>query len=301
MRIGVPKGFFYYTYRPFLETFCSGLGLPVEFSGPTDKETLELGRRTCVDEACLPAKILCGQVEQLSQRCDAIALPRIMKTEFGESICPKVSGAADLVSSTSAKDKLRFTAPLYLDDQKKLEKALWKECKRMGVKKDRFKVSFLNGILAQEQTQRGLDEQGYGYRVFLAGHCYNIYDPFVNMDLLKKLHRMDIGVVTEERVRRKEKDQALAYADLMKKPYWSFFVNNFGSLKALEKRGIDGIVYLSSFSCGTDSFTVEMLKNNVGDLPLLVLKLDEQQGEAGLDTRLEAFAEVLKGRKRKWH
>lgn len=301
MRIGIPKGFFYYAYRPFLEIFCSGLGLPVKYSDPTDQETLELGSRSCVDEACLPAKIMCGQVEKLARDCDAIALPRIMKTEFGESICPKIAGAPDLVNQGKAKDKLRFTAPLYLNDEKKLEKVLWKECKKLGIKKERFKVSFLNGLLAQEQRQRGLDEQGYGHKIFLAGHCYNIYDPFVNMDLLHKLHRMDIGVVTEERVKRREKDQALAYADLMKQPYWSFFVNNFGAAKTLEQQGIDGIIYLSSFSCGTDSFTVEMLKNNVRDLPMLVLKLDEQQGEAGFDTRLEAFAEVLKGRKKKWH
>lgn len=296
MRIGVPKGFFYYTYRPFLETFCSGLGLETQLSSPTDQETLKKGSEACVDEACLPAKILCGQVEKLAEGCDAIVLPRIMKTEFGESICPKVAGAADLISRKKVKQKLIFTEPLYLNHKRKLEKTLWKECKKLGIDKKSFKVSFLNGLLAQEHTERGLDEEGYGYKVFLAGHCYNLYDPFVNMDLLNKLHRMDIGVVTEERVKRREKDQTLSYADLMKKPYWSFFVNNYAGLNVLKQRGIDGIIYLSSFSCGTDSFTIEMLKKNLNGLPMLVLKLDEQQGQAGFDTRLEAFLEVLKGR-----
>ncbi len=299
MRIGVPKGFFYYTYRPFLETFCSGLGLETEWSSPTDQEILKRGSENCVDEACLPAKILCGHVDKLADACDAIVLPRIMKTEFGESICPKVAGAADLISSKKAKEKLVFTEPLYLNHKRKLENALWKQCKKLGASKKDFKVSFLNGLLAQEHADMGLDEDGYGYKVFLAGHCYNIYDPFVNMDLLNKLHKMDIGVVTEETVKRCDKDQTLSYADLMKKPYWSFFVNNFASLSVLKKRGIDGIIYLSSFSCGTDSFTVEMLKNNLEGLPMLVLKLDEQRGEAGFDTRLEAFFEVLKGRKSK--
>ncbi|MCE2604069.1 acyl-CoA dehydratase activase-related protein, partial [Pseudomonas aeruginosa] len=81
-----------------------------------------------------------------------------------------------------------------------------------------FKVNFLNALLTQEMALKGLDEEGYDYKVFLAGHCYNIYDSFINMDLINKLHGMKIGVVTEERVPREEKDNGLAYTDLMKKP-----------------------------------------------------------------------------------
>lgn len=296
MRIGVPRGYVYYTYRPFLESFFSSLGLNTCFSRQTDQKNLERGIAACVDEACMPAKVLCGQVEELADTCDKVVVPRLMKTEFGESICPKVAGAADLIRGSEARKKLIFTEPLYLDNRKKLKKTLWKECRKLGVDKRTFSAGFLNGLSAQEQAEQGIEDQGYGHRVFLAGHCYNVYDSFVNMDLLKKLHNMDIGVITEERVERREKDKNLMYADLMKQPYWSFFVNLFSSLESLRKRGIDGVIYLSSFSCGTDSFTVEMLKNNLKGLPMLVLKLDEQRGEAGFDTRLEAFAEILKGR-----
>lgn len=60
---------------------------------------------------------------------------------------------------------------------------------------------------------------------------------------------------------------------------------------------IDGIICLSSVSCGTDSVVAEMIRENT-DLPVLVLKLDEMTGEAGFDTRLEAFCEVLAAGKR---
>lgn len=296
MRIGIPRGFFYYTYEPFLKNFFSGLGVEARVIGRTDEEILEKGLASSVDEACLPAKILCGQVEKLSETCDAVALPRLMKTEFGESICPKIAGAADLIQSGAARKKLIFTEPLYLDNPKKLKKTLWKECRRLGVKKQQFNASFLNGVSAQRQARQGIRDEGFSSRIFLAGHPYNLYDPFVNMDLLNKLHALDVGAVTAETVTREEKDNSLRYSDLMKQPYWSFFVNHFASLQVLRKRGIDGVIYLSSFSCGTDAFTVEMLKKNLRGLPMLVLKLDEQRGEAGFDTRLEAFCEVLKRR-----
>ncbi len=297
MRIGIPKTFFYYSYQPFLENFFRDLGMEVVLGGPTDQEILDRGRSVCVDEGCLPLKVLCGQVEKLSEACDKIVLPRIMKTEYGESICPKVAGAADLISTS--REKMIFTKPLYLDCKKKLEKVLWKECRKLGIRKGTFKRSFFNGIEAQKKWQSGLNEQAYTFKVFLAGHCGNLQDSFVNMNLLKKLHAMDIGAVTEKQVKRTEKKKTLVYAELIKKPYWSFFINHFTAMQELKKTGIDGVIFVSSFSCGTDSFTIEMLKNNLQGLPMLVLKIDEQRGEAGFDTRLEAFCDVLKERSKK--
>ncbi len=62
----------------------------------------------------------------------------------------------------------------------------------------------------------------------------------------------------------------------------------------IRRKEVDGIVYVSSFCCGTDSVTIEMIKNRIASFPFLVLKLDEQTGEAGYNTRLEAFREVLR-------
>ena len=227
MRVGIPKAYFYYAYKPFVEAFCQGLGIQVEISGDTDQETLKQGNLACVDEACLPVKVMCGHVKKLADCCDAIVLPRIMNTEYGESICPKVAGAADLAAAAGVEDKLIFTDPLYLHDRKKLEKALWKACKKLGVRRMDFKVNFLNALLTQEMALKGLDEEGYDYKVFLAGHCYNIYDSFINMDLINKLHGMKIGVVTEERVPRGRKRQRPCLYRSDEKTILVFFCEQF--------------------------------------------------------------------------
>lgn len=296
MRIGVPKGFFYYTYRPFIETFFRNMNISVVYGDDSDQRILKQGIGICTDEACFPIKLFHGQVKDLSARCDKLVVPRIMRTEYGESICPKIEGLPDMAEK-AAPGQMIFTEPLYLDDRRALKKTLWKGCRELGVKKPVFQDSFEKAADMQKKSIRGYDENDYRFKVFLAGHPYHLYDRFANLNLLEKLHNMDIGVITEERVARAEKEKGLAYRELIKKPYWTFFVSLFGSVKFLEKRGIDGVVYLSSFSCGTDSFTIEMLKNNLEKLPLLVLKLDEQRGEAGFDTRLEAFLDVLKRRR----
>jgi len=41
---------------------------------------------------------------------------------------------------------------------------------------------------------------------------------------------------------------------------------------------------------------VDLIRYHVGEFPMLVIKLDEHTGEAGVDTRLEAFIDMLERR-----
>ena len=293
MKIGVPGGLLYYRYEPFIRTFFNELEVSTEYSTVSNKEILDLGTGNCVDEACLPMKLFHGHAAKLQKSCDYIAVPRIMNSEFGESICPKFRGLPEMVSSGTGKSNQVFTEPIYMNDEVKLKKALKKGCREIGVPDFRMEKAFRSAMENQRNTSFGLNENGYRRRVFLAGHPYNIYDSFSNLNLLEKLHKLDIGVVTEEWVNRFEMMEEMA--DLIKRPYWFFFVHNYApALVLMKRKEIDGIVYISSFCCGTDSIIIEMIKNRIGRFPFLVLKLDEQTGEAGYNTRLEAFREVLK-------
>ncbi|HWQ78525.1 MAG TPA: acyl-CoA dehydratase activase-related protein [Anaerovoracaceae bacterium] len=293
MKIGIPGGLLYYKYEPFIRTFFNELGADTEYSTVSNKEILDLGARNCVDEACLPMKIFHGHAAKLQKTCDRIAVPRLMNCEFGESICPKFQGLPELVSGGTGKSDQVFTEPIYMNDREKLKKVLRKGCREIGAPDSRMEKAFNSALENQRNTSFGLNESGYRRRVLLAGHPYNIYDSFANLNLLQKLHRLDIGAVTEERVSRYETLEE--FNGLIKQPYWYFLIHNYAPAMVLMKRKeIDGIVYVSSFCCGTDSVTIEMIKSRIGSFPLLVLKLDEQTGEAGYNTRLEAFREVLK-------
>lgn len=293
MKIGIPGGLLYYKYEPFIRTFFNELGVSTEYSTISNKEILDLGTRNCVDEACLPVKLFHGHAAKLQKTCDCIAVPRIMNCEFGESICPKFRGLPELVSSGTGKSNQIFTEPIYINNQSKLKKALRKSCRKIGVADFKLERAFQSALENQRNTSFGIRENGYQRRIFLAGHPYNIYDSFANLNLLHKLHKLDIGVITEEAVSRYDKMEELN--GLIKRPYWLFYIHNFAPALALVKRKeIDGIVYVSSFCCGTDSVIIDMIKNRIENFPFLVLKLDEQTGEAGYDTRLEAFREVLR-------
>ena len=87
---------------------------------------------------------------------------------------------------------------------------------------------------------------------------------------------------------------------LNKKMFWYFGRKAMGSvLHMLERDDIDGIIYVMSFGCGIDSFVCDLIERKVrrkGGVPFTVLTIDEHSGEAGMNTRLEAFIDMIRWR-----
>lgn len=72
------------------------------------------------------------------------------------------------------------------------------------------------------------------------------------------------------------------------------------AFSVIEERKIDGILYISSFGCGIDSILIDLVqrKSKEKKVPFMLLTLDEQTGEAGINTRIEAFLDMMKWRNR---
>jgi predicted nucleotide-binding protein (sugar kinase/HSP70/actin superfamily) len=276
------------------------------YSQHTKQYVLERGIRGCVDEACLPIKIFVGHVSKILEEADKVAVPRLMRCQFGDSICPKFAGLPELAGKNRNLGRLIFTEPLFLDNSKEFKKALIKQGRKMEVAKDEVMGAYdrVEKILREAKIRGNLSyypktffgaKKG-GVRIAVLGHSYNIHDSFANMNLMSKLKGMGVEVTIGEEVSAGEIN--IHMEGLMKKPYWMFYRENLGRACQLVKDGrIDGIIYISSFCCGTDSITIDMIKSRIGDFPMLVLKLDEHTAEAGIDTRLEAFVELLERRK----
>ncbi len=52
--------------------------------------------------------------------------------------------------------------------------------------------------------------------------------------------------------------------------------------------------YITNFSCGPDSFIIGYFRDILGQKPSLTLELDSHTADAGIDTRIEAFLDVIK-------
>jgi predicted nucleotide-binding protein (sugar kinase/HSP70/actin superfamily) len=134
--------------------------------------------------------------------------------------------------------------------------------------------------------------------IAVIGHEYNLYDGYFNMDLLKKLRSLGVNVTTIEMMDEQKINNMADTID--KKMFWSFGRTAVGmALNVIESKSYDGIIYLMSFGCGVDSFVQDFIERKVrnnSNIPFTVLTIDEHTGEAGLDTRIEAFIDMIRWR-----
>ncbi|WP_209700736.1 acyl-CoA dehydratase activase-related protein [Clostridium algifaecis] len=295
MIVGIPNGLLYYRYSPFINTFFSELGAEIIVSPPTNKSILNLGTKYCVDEACLPIKIFHGHVAYIKNKCDIILIPRVMQLNKKEFICPKFCGLPEMIKNNIPDMPKTISAPIYTFSKKSFRP--WIKSTGLMFTKNYLKIisAYKKALKTQENFKPGIKDSGFPINVALVGHTYNIYDNFANMNVIKKLNKLGIGLLTTESLEKIKIDSEVK--ELFKRPFWTFARNCYGFSTYMAKhKKINGIIYISSFSCGIDSIVIELIKNKLGNFPMLILKIDEQTGEAGFDTRIEAFSDMLKRR-----
>ncbi len=146
-------------------------------------------------------------------------------------------------------------------------------------------------------------------KLLLVGEIYVVLEPFVNMNAPVLLGELGIEVTTKLCLSSWVREHLLLGPlglgsrrfKLAAKPFLGYPVGGEGlesvgySVMAA-REGIDGIVHLMPFTCMPETIAASAL-DRIGQLyevPILRLVFDEQTGEAGVKTRLEAFADLLK-------
>lgn len=86
---------------------------------------------------------------------------------------------------------------------------------------------------------------------------------------------------------------------LKEAPIGGHGVNSIGETILYAKHGFDGVIQLAPFACIPEIVAKSILPSVSRDLniPLLTLFIDEQTGKAGVQTRLEAFVDLLERRR----
>ena len=315
MLLGIPKGHFYYDYMIFIKELFKGTSIETVMGADNNSEIYERGSRITADEACMPVKLFAGQADELKNRCDKVLIVRNMKDMGGRWLCPKLLGLPELSSAIDNSEKFIVTEPVYFNNERKTRRCFRKVCMQLQMERKKFEENFREAYRKQRSAYTGLTafhtEAAWEFtpekplpgeiilpnrrKVLLTGHCYNVYDKFSNNDIMKKLDEVGIEAVTGKNITQAQRERQIELAGFVKKPFWEAFARIFGTVMSM-KDSVDGIVYLSSFSCGIDAFIIETLKLHAEGLPFLILKIDEHKAEAGTETRLEAFSDLLERR-----
>lgn len=192
------------------------------------------------------------------------------------------------------------TGGFFTKDKRKIERAYKKALESYREFNEKIKQGALPSDILDRKLNVIKKSNEPELNILVIGHVYNLYDSFINMDLIDKLRKNGVKIMTIDMV---EEDIARKNAGLLpKKMFWNFGSRAFGSvMNFLDKEDIDGIIYLMSFGCGVDSFVCDLIERRVRktkDVPFIILTLDEHSGQAGMDTRLEAFIDMVRWRYR---
>lgn len=153
-----------------------------------------------------------------------------------------------------------------------------------------------------------IDQNKKPLKIGIIGELYVIAESYVHKDLDVALGNLGAEVYKAMRassvIGHTFKPWQKKHLYHLAKPYLRTTVGGHGldsvaHMLEYAEEGFDGIVHLAPFGCMPET-TVRPILNQISkekNLPLLSLSLDEQSAEAGLQTRLEAFVDLIKDKK----
>ncbi len=303
--IGIPKGMYYYEHSAMWEDFFKRLGFEVIISQNTNKKVMDDGVKHCSNETCLPVKVFHGHVASLSDMVDYVFIPRYHSTGKNEYTCPKLCGLPDMTSINMGRQVKILEVKINMNSYPyETTESLKVIAKTFGIKRAKVLEAFNEActkyaqVIIEENGRSTDQKSGSGSKVAISllGHPYMIYDSYLNMRLVEKLIHRNIDVFTPRDIDHETKRRnAYPYQG---KSFWDIGFELLGSAFTYAKdERVKGMIYLTPFACGLDAFIIEFIESRIKsqyrNLPLLKLTVDEHTGEAGFDTRLEAFLDMI--------
>jgi len=159
---------------------------------------------------------------------------------------------------------------------------------------------------------QGLElKQGFEpLKIGIVGEIYTLLDPFTSMDIERHLGRLGVevdrsiylsGWVNQHLFQgfNKAYKETMHHKDLAK-PYLAHSVGghgqeSIGGTVEFQRRGFDGVIQLLPLTCMPEIVAAAILSqvSKSLNIPIMTLYVDEQSGEAGTLTRLEAFIDLI--------
>jgi len=293
--IGVPRALTTHSLFPLYSAYFTSLGLEVVLSKVDPQGDLKSH-----SGFCLPAQIAHGAVLDLArQGVTTIFLPHVVRmpqpTHCRDSyLCPVTQAGPYFLAK--AFPAIRFLSPvLDCTHGYGASSALVK----MAVREWAFRLELAEqawaaAVQAQTETDRALSEMGQRAlaeavasgkpAILLAGHSYNAFAPEASQSVGRKLSSMGVAAIPAD-----------CLMPVGEGPTAWHFANQVMNAAALARRHPNlFLVCVSNFSCTIDAFTHAMLAAELGSKPYLTIEIDAHTADAGVQTRLEAFLDVVR-------
>lgn len=308
--VGINKSFMMNQYYPLFHRFFASLGfIPVLPDRPEPEGADYKGAAFCYPAEISHAYFL----RLLNADTDYLFLPHIKGVQAGatggkSTACP-ISQAEPYFLRSAFKDHPGFAEKLsagrvvspVLDLSQGCEgpkPALIEAAVRMGAKRAEARKAYEEAVSSQSRVAADMKRIGASaleelsgnpaeFAVVLFGRAYNSCVSEANMGIPHKFASRGIKVIPCD---------FLEMGGMPDRPdmYWSSGRSILGGADLVKGHPQLFGCFITNFSCGPDSFLVGRVRSIMGKKPLLVLELDSHTADAGLETRIEAFIDIVR-------
>jgi predicted CoA-substrate-specific enzyme activase len=293
--VGIPRALLTHSLYPLYSTFFSSLGLDVVLSGLDPR-----GELKSYSGFCFPAQTAHGAILELAKRgVDLVFLPHVKRMPRpglcrDSYLCP-ITQASPFFLAAAFSD-IRFLSPVLdftpgYECGPELEEMVARE---FGIGRERVQQAWEAAKSAQMDAERAMRELGQQAldralsegkpAVVLAGRSYNAYAAEASQSIGRKLSSMGVAAIPAD-----------CLASIEEGPFAWHFSNQVLNAMALAKKHPNlFLVCISNFSCTVDAFTHARVASGMGSKPYLILEIDAHTADAGVQTRLEAFLDIVR-------
>lgn len=295
-KIGIAKSLLYYYYKDLWIYFFKYLDFDVVISKNTNKEILKNGENLSIDEACLALKIFLGHIDSIKDKCDYVLVPRLFSVKENEGVCTNFSCLYDLVKNTYEDiNIINYNVDLKQNESELL--GFLRMGRSLGIPYIKsykaYKFAKKKSIEIRKEKEKKQKEliHNNNLKILIAAHPYNLYDELIGKNVVNYLESLGITIIYSDRIPHKliNTECKKLSTDL----YWTHSKEVMASINYYKDK-VNGIILLSSFPCGPDSLTNDLISRKVKNIPILTLLFEDLNSNIGLITRLESFFDILK-------
>jgi predicted CoA-substrate-specific enzyme activase len=301
--VGIPRAFSVHTLYPLYAWFFHELGIKTLLS----TEVVHAGVARAESTYCFPAEIAHGAVQDcLDKGVDYVLLPHFRdmpsyENEVHANFCPITQSLPYYIEKAFPDiDKKRFL-PLVVSFKFGEGKALelfQVMAERLGISAPETQGAFTKAMKMQAayfSAVKNLGEEALAEArksgrpvIALLGRPYNAFTAEANMGIPRKFTTRGYSIIPFD---------ILPFAEeaIFPNMYWYYGQQDVKSAALLKNEDTIYVTYITNFSCAPDSFILHYIKWIMGQKPFLVLELDSHSADAGVDTRVEAFLDIIDG------
>jgi len=298
--VGVPVAFSIHSLWPFYSWFFHTLGVEVQLSTKVSPE----GIAKLESSYCFPAEIAHGAIQDiLDSGADYVFLPhfRDMPTleEVRACTCPLTQGLPFYARHAFGLDDEKMLRPLvaFGTGLEESRQSFMSMAEQLGFSGEEGSLAFDAGLSHYERFLAAYHELGKKVlreveenpdRVYIAllGRPYNAFTRDANMGIPRKFTSQGVTVIPFDMIFEDD-------AEIPPNNYWYYGQQNMKAVTQTKKVDNLYLSWISNFSCAPDSFMLHYVRWMMGEKPYLVLEIDSHTADAGLDTRIEAFLDIV--------